>query len=78
MAFRSKTINLFVISVRRITVLWSFLCESLLEFKAWLTRKCINIKAQQVYDHNSAYLSAEQPFSRRGVHLLGDLGFTLP
>jgi len=37
-----------------------------------------NIKPPQVHDHKSAYLSAEQPFSRRRVHLPGNLGFALP
>lgn len=76
--FQIKNHQPFCYFCRRIIVLWRFLCESLTEFKAWLTRKCINIKAQQVYDHNSAYLSAEQPFSRRGVCLLGDSGLALP
>lgn len=76
--FQIKNHQPFCYFYRGITVLWRFLCESLLELKAWLIRKCINIKAQQVYDHNSAYLSAEQPFSRRGVCLLGDPGLALP
>lgn len=76
--FQIKIHQPFCYFCRRIAVLRRFLCESLLEFKAWLTWKHDNIKPQQVRDRKSAYLSAEQPFSRRRVHLLGNLGFALP
>lgn len=75
--FQIKIHQLFCYFCRRITVLWRFLCESLLEFEAWFTWKHDNTKPQPVCDHNSAYLSAEQPFSRRRVHLLGNPGFAL-
>lgn len=77
-SFQIKIHQPFCYFCRRVTVLRRFLCESLLEFKAWLTWKQDNIKPQQVHDHKSAYLSAEQPFSRRRVHLLGNPRFALP
>lgn len=63
---------------RRITALQRLLCESLLEFKVPVTWKRSNTKPKQVDGRGSAYLPAEQPLCRRGVHGGGRRGFALP